>query len=151
MTIATDIQKQLEEAWENAERVAPQEGDTFIGCSREGETNYSIGVARWEMNPERYRVLERAKPKPPEWEAVVASFIYDEEHVRDVFVRTEGGAWESLTRYLTADQLVDPVPLVELPEREELLAAVNEGMKGWDTIASDIAEPVLELLRGERR
>ncbi len=62
-------------------------------------------------------------------------------------------AWESLTRHLLADQLVDPVPLVELPSREALADAVEKpyyAQGGWAWPgAYPLADAVLELLRGE--
>lgn len=75
-----------------------------------------------------------AKPKAPEWEAVVASRIDGlGEHIeaREVYYLTDSGRWESETYFADADELVDPVPLVELPEREEILAALREGWDAW--------------------
>ena len=156
MTTATDIQKQLEEAWESAEPGPFGADDAIIIQRPSGE--YSVrphaGYDSEGAEVSRIRVLERAKPKRPEWEAVVASNIADKEHVRDVFVRTEAGDWESPTYLLHADELVDPVPLVELPERVELreklldLWADNGGE--WPGSYA-LADAVLELLRGERR
>lgn len=152
MTTATDTLAQLEELWESAEPGPFEQGDTLIIHRHDGE--YGIRPrAGYDSEGAKFghiRVLERAKPKAPEWEAVVASYIHDEEHVRNVFARTEHGGWESHDYYLTADQLVDPVPLVELPEREEVLRAVVEGMKDWAFLGGDVADAVLELLRGER-
>lgn len=152
MTTATDILTQLEELWEAAEPGPFRQGDTIIVHRHNGE--YGIRPrAGYDSEGAKFshvRVLERAKPKRPEWEAVVASYVHDEEHVRNVFARTEHGGWESHDYYLTADQLVDPVPLVELPEREEVLRAVVEGMKDWAFLGGDVADAVLELLRGER-
>ena len=154
MTNLTQAQAQLKELWDNAEQAAPQEGDAFIAYFGEGETQYSIGVARWELNPARYRILERAKPKAPEWEAVVASHIEDEEHRRQVFARNDWGEWESATQYATTDELVDPVPLVEMPEREALADALEKpyyAQGGWSWPGSyPLVDAVLELLRGER-
>ena len=154
MTNLTQAQAQLKELWDNAEQAAPQEGDAFIAYFGEGETQYSIGVARWELNPARYRILERAKPKAPEREAVVASHIEDEEHRRQVFARNDWGEWESATQYATTDELVDPVPLVEMPEREALADALEKpyyAQGGWSWPGSyPLVDAVLELLRGER-
>lgn len=156
MTTATDILTQLEELWEAAEPGPFRQGDTIIVHRHNGE--YGIRPrAGYDSEGAKFshvRVLERAKPKRPEWEAVVASNIADKEHVRDVFVRTEAGNWESPTYLLHADELVDPVPLVELPERVELreklldLWADNGGE--WPGSYA-LADAVLELLRGERR
>lgn len=157
MTTATDIQKQLAEAWESAEVGEAKANDLVIVFSG---NIYSVGTAA-DLNQDGVspvRILERAKPKAPEWEAVVASNLYDAEHVREVFVRTESGNWEAPTYYLTADELVDPVPLVELPERDALVDAINRGEfvrraghKGPAPRGHHEAEAVLELLRGERR
>ena len=156
MTTATDILTQLEELWEAAEPGPFEQGDTIIIHRHNGE--YGIRPrAGYDSEDERLghiRILERAKPKRPEWEAVVASNIADKEHLRDVFVRTEAGNWESPMHFLHADELVDPVPLVELPERMELrekfldLWADNGGE--WPGSYA-LADAVLELLRGERR
>ena len=156
MTTATDILTQLEELLESAEPGPFRQGDTIIVHRHNGE--YGIRPrAGYDSEGAKFshvRVLERAKPKRPEWEAVVASNIADKEHVRDVFVRTEAGNWESPTYLLHADELVDPVPLVELPERVELreklldLWADNGGE--WPGSYA-LADAVLELLRGERR
>ena len=150
-----DILTQLEELWEAAEPGPFRQGDTIIVHRHNGE--YGIRPrAGYDSEGAKFshvRVLERAKPKRPEWEAVVASNIADKEHVRDVFVRTEAGNWESPTYLLHADELVDPVPLVELPERVELreklldLWADNGGE--WPGSYA-LADAVLELLRGER-
>ena len=150
MTTAADIQKQLEEAWENAESAQPQAGDAYIRRAVRDEISYEVGVAVRPVFAHDYRILERAKPKRPEWEAVVASYIHDEEHLREAFVRTASGGWESPTYFLRADELVDPVPLVELPERSDLHELFRrQCLDGWPG-AGVLADAVLELLRGER-
>ena len=154
MTTATDIQKQLEEAWESAEPGPFGADDAIIIQRPSGE--YSVrphaGYDSEGAEVSRIRVLERAKPKAPEWEAVVASYIHDEEHLREAFVRTASGSWESPTRYLLPDELVDPVPLVELPERDVLEETLRRASGVMGPIeAEGAAEAVLELLRGERR
>ena len=157
MTTATDIQKQLEEAWESAEPGPFGADDAIIIQRPSGE--YSVrphaGYDSEGAEVSRIRVLERAKPKAPEWEAVVASYIHDEEHLREAFVRTASGSWESPTRYLLPDELVDPVPLVDLPERGALVEALEGpflAQGAWEWPGSiPLANAVLELLRGERR
>lgn len=153
MTTATDILTQLEELWEAAEPGPFRQGDTIIVHRHNGE--YGIRPrAGYDSEGAKFshvRVLERAKPKRPEWEAVVASYVHSESHQREVYFRIEDGAWESNTHVALDDELVDPVPLVELPTEEELLAAVVEGMEGWSFSADDVVESVLKLLRGERR
>ena len=154
MTTATDILTQLEELWEAAEPGPFRQGDTIIVHRHNGE--YGIRPrAGYDSEGAKFshvRVLERAKPKRHEWEAVVASYVHSESHQREVYFRIEGGAWESNTHVALDDELVDPVPLVELPERDVLEETLRRasGVTGHIE-AEGVAEAVLELLRGERR
>lgn len=155
MTSLTEAQAQLKELWDNAEQEAPQEGDAFIAYFGEGEAQYSIGVARWELNPARYRILERAKPKAKP-RVVMASWVRDPDK-REAYTLQPDGEWESLTYAVEADDLVDPVPLVEMPSREEIKKALADARNAWmeDTDAEGGADPrridaLLKLLRGGR-
>lgn len=156
MTIANDIVTQLEELWKNAEPGPFGEGDTIIIRHAAGG-DYSIRAkAGYSDDVEHIRVIERAKPKAPGWEAVVASHLHSDDHKREVYFRTTHGGWESETRLTYADELVDPVPLVEMPSREDLLAAFEEGWQAWRSdetcmkgADSHRADAVLRLL--ERR
>lgn len=157
MTTANSALAQLEELWESAEKAQPEAGDAYIRRAVRDEISYEVGVAERPILARDYRVLERAKPKAPEWEAVVASRIDGlGKHIeaREVYYLTDGGRWESETYFADADELVDPVPLVELPEREELLAAFREGWDAWRhdeecTGGADghLADAVLKLLK----
>ena len=159
MTAAGDTLAHLEGLWENAERTQPQTGDTYIRRAVRDEISYEVGVAERPILARDYRVLERAKPKRPEWEAVVASHVRDLEHTREVYARTPGRVddWESPTRYAKHDELVDPVPLVEMPSREEVIGALDAGLNAWRRTGEPIdrddflADAVLELLGGERK
>lgn len=151
MTTASDTLAQLEELWESAEKAQPEAGDAYIRRAVRDEISYEVGVAERPILSRDYRVIERAKPKPPEWEAVVASYIEDEENRRQVFAKTPGGNWESYTRYVHADELVDPVPLVEMPEREALVGAIRSASPTvWPLEGGALADAVLELLEGKR-
>ena len=153
MTTATDILTQLEELWEGAEP-GPFEADDSIIISHTDGTFTVRERAGYDGESDSHRAIERAKPKAPEWEAVVASHIEDEEHRRQVFARNDWGKWESATQYATTDELVDPVPLVEMPEREALADALEKpyyAQGGWSWPGSyPLVDAVLELLRGER-
>lgn len=152
MTTANDTLADLEELWEGAEPGPFGEGDTLIIRRHTGE--YGIRPrAGYDSEGAKFshvRVLERAKPKRPEWEAVVASYVHSESHQREVYFRIEDGAWESNTHVALSDELVDPVPLVELPERSDLHELFRrQCLDGWPG-AGVLADAVLELLRGER-
>ena len=79
----------------------------------------------------------------------MASYVHSESHQREVYFRIEDGAWESNTQVALSDELVDPVPLVELPERSDLHELFRrQCLDGWPG-AGVLADAVLELLRGE--
>ena len=153
MTTATDILTQLEELWEGAEP-GPFEAEDAIILKYADGTYAFRSRAGYRDETERIRVIERAKPRAPEWEAVVASYVWSESHRREVYFRIEGGAWESNTHVALDDELVDPVPLVEMPEREALADALEKpyyAQGGWSWPGSyPLVDAVLELLRGER-
>lgn len=156
MSNATDIQKQLEEAWDGAEIGRPEAYDLVIILSN---NVYSLGTAidldRDGVYP--VRILERApKPKPKPF-AIVASATYLGADEREVFVPSETfpGEWESAQRMAVADHLVDPVPLVELPSHQELADAIYRGViqRRFGTLGPRDhgeyeADAVLELLKG---
>ena len=148
MSTATDILARLEELWESAEPGPTREGDAIIFRYGEGDFKIEPSAGRSRDSQDHVRTLERAKPKAPEWEAVVASYLHDEEHKREVYFRTTGDAWESATRYTEADELVDPVPLVELPEREALVEAIHSASPAVGPVEGGaLADAVLELLK----
>lgn len=150
MTIANDILARLEELWENAEPGPTKEGDAIIYRYGEGDFKIEPSADRSRDSREHVRVIERAKPKAPEWEAVVASDLHDETHKREVYFRTTYGGWESDSGIIAASDLVDPVPLVGLPEHEELARALLKVGIDHDFVwpgADDLADAVLELLK----
>lgn len=151
MTTAGDTLAQLEELWESAEKAQPEAGDAYIRRAVRDEISYEVGVAERPILSRDYRVIERAKPKPPEWEAVVASRVDGlGKHIetREVYYLTDGGRWESETYYADADELVDPVPLIEMPEREELVSTLmSEGWGMGPAEAGGHADNVLKLLK----
>lgn len=148
----------LEAVYETAVGATPDVGDTAIIPN--GAGGYVVRPAvQWDVDaplPE-LRILKRApKPKPKPF-AIVASATYLGADEREVFVPSETfpGEWESAQRVAVADHLVDPVPLVELPSREELIAALKRGYDAWEAddhalgAANDHrADAVLELLEG---
>ena len=148
MSTATDILARLEELWENAEPGPTREGDAIIFRYGEGDFKIEPCAGRSRDSQDHVRTLERAKPKAPEWEAVVASYLHDEEHKREVYFRTPADAWESVTRYTYADELVDPVPLAEMPEREALVEAIHSASPAVGPVEGGaLADAVLELLK----
>ena len=159
MSNVNDILDQLQKEWDRAEEAPFEERDSVI--VKTGLSSYSIrreaGYSSEGETIPHVRVIERAKPKAPEWEAVVASYVHSELHQREVYFRIEDGAWESNTHIALDDELVDPVPLVEMPGREELEEALVRGYDAWaqDLESEGGADPhridaLLELLRGER-
>lgn len=154
MSTAADIQTQLEEAWEGAEQAAPQEGDTYIQRVERDTVTYMVGVAEYPIAEGRHRILERAKPKAPEWEAVVASYLMSASDKREVYYHRVDDFWESETFVSEGDDLVDPVPLVEMPDEDTLASVLLDVYldeeDGWPGSQS-LADAVLELLRGERK
>jgi len=154
MTAAGDTLAHLEGLWENAERTQPQTGDTYIRRAVRDEISYEVGVAERPILARDYRVIERAKPKRPEWEAVVASNIMNPGHPRAVYVRMPGRVndWEAPTRYANCDDLVDPVPLVEMPERDVLWRTIRRASGAIGVAEAEaVTDAVLELLGGERK
>lgn len=154
MTTANDIVTQLEELWENAEPGPFGEDDTIIVRHADGGDYNIRAKAGYSADMEHIRTLERAKPKPPEWEAVAASHALSECHKREVYFRSVYGGWVSESWVAEDDDLVDPVPLVEMPSREDLLAAFEEGWQAWrgdemcmNGADSHRADAVLELLK----
>ena len=148
MTTAKDTMAKLEELWESAEEARPQAGDAYIRRTVRDEISYEVGVTERPIISRSYRVLERAKPKAPEWEAVGASYLHSDDHKREVYFRTTHGGWESVTRITYADELVDPVPLVEMPEHEALVEAIHSASPAVGPVEGGaLADAVLELLK----
>ena len=153
MTTANDTLAQLEELWESAESAQPQVGDAYIRRAVRDEISYEVGVAERPILSRDYRVLERAKPERPR--AVVATTVLDPAGRREVYTESPHGHWESPYCRMEPDELVDPVPLVEMPSREDLLAAFEEAWDAWMRDEEALggadghrADAVLELLEG---
>lgn len=155
MSIADDIQAQLEELWENADPGPFKEGDAVI-INRFGradfEVRHRVGHDGENLNT---RVLERARPEPKAPQVVMAGCVHDES-VREAFMPIEDGSyrgwWESSKHVVPAGELVDPVPLVELPDHDVLKDTLQRSSGAMGVAESEaVTGAVLELLRGERK
>lgn len=151
MSTASILLDDLAQAWEDALREAPQEGDTFIYKSPI-DGFYNVGTARRALRPDQYRILERAPKPKPEPQVVMASWTHDLD-LREAYTLQPDGEWESIKYAVEPGDLVDPVPLVELPDRQALTDAIlgvfhRDGRYSWPG-ATPLADAVLELLRGE--
>lgn len=148
MTTATDIQAQLEGLWESAEPGPFGRDDAIILKYADGTYAFRPR-AGYDDEKDSARVVERAKPKRPQY--VAASMLYtDDVTRREPFIEREDGRWESPTALGPAGDLIDPVPLVEMPEREEVREALVAARKAqsWPDTTTAV-EAVLELLRGK--
>lgn len=153
MTTATDIQARLEELWENAEP-GPFEADDAIIIRYASGTYAFRPRAGYSDKGDCVRVIERAKPKAPGWEAVAASSIFCSK--RDVFAHDPNDdTWYAPAHgWVSPDDLVDPVPLAEMPERKALIEAleapfIEQGDWAWPG-SVPLADALLKLLRDER-
>lgn len=154
MTDKKNWLEDLEQAWSNAEVGTARVGDLLIDKMKSFEDGYLISTAVRDQGATlpNLRILERAPKPEPRQRAIVARFIDDRYHEREIFqpdslVRDR---WVSGSWWILADDLVDPVELVEMPDREDLLGAVLDGMTGHSFSSTDIVNAVLELLEGER-
>lgn len=137
----------LEADWRGAEIGEPREGDLVI--EKSSIEGYHVRPAHELYDSERsghVRILERAKPKS--LDVVVASSTTDPDHERQVFINTGAGdyPWASFDQFGTSDELVDPVPLIEKPDIEELVEATVRAKVEWTTYNVDM-RPFRELVR----
>lgn len=153
--------KDLEDAWDAAEVGDPEEGDLIIQDRRGQEGGFDILPAAKTMKlNSSYRILERAPKPEPRPRAVLARALVrdwpgDDEHPSDleVFVETPYETWESLTYDVLADDLVDPVEMVPMPEEAdlyELAKRLYQEGGGWPG-AGRVVSAVLDLLEGEAK
>lgn len=148
-----DWLEDLEAAWESAEKEAPDQGDTVITKFPSG----AWSVESWDglsanPDPGKVRILKRAPEPEPKPQAVMANSIYELSLEREVYVLHPHGCWRSELHELVADELVDPAPLVELPDIDAVREALeqpfmNEGREWPGSIP--LARAVLELLEGK--
>lgn len=153
-----DWLEDLEAAYEGAEVGTCDVGDTIILPS--GGGGYIIRTAvDWDPGaPEGWgvRILKRAPKPEPKPFAVMASKVNSPDK-REVFMPSEifvsEDNWESPTTMAYSDQLVDPAPLVEVPDIDAVREALEqpymrEGREWPGSIP--LARAVLELLEGKR-
>lgn len=145
--------------WREAEVGEVREGDTVIvNSSGSGTGNYTVRPAHdvdlpggsQAGNP-NIRILQRA-PEPERPEVVVASSIFDPTHERQLWFREPMAGWFNREEdcLLYDGELVDPVQLVELPSREEVIDALASVMMGYRFGTGSLASAVLDLLKGKR-
>lgn len=153
MSTATSTLTDLEEKWENAEPGPFGENDAVIVRSLLIDSFELRSRAGYDGEAENIRIVERAEPEPePKPLYVMASWVGAPDN-REVYVEVVDGSWESITYSVYANDLVDPVPMVEMPSSQELCEALfaayleqdDDEWPGADALAS----AVLELLRGE--
>lgn len=147
MSIADDIQAQLEELWENADPGPFKEGDAVI-INRFGRADFEVRH-RVEHDGENLntRVLERAPRPKPRPRAVLASSVSDPGR-REAYAELADGSWESSFYAVEADELVDPVELVPTPSKADLEDVMGREWSragGWPG-TDRLSDAVLELL-----
>ena len=155
MSIDIDWLGDLKAAYEEAEDSAPRVGDIVILPN--GSGGYIIRPAveadRGEYEAWDIRILKRAPKPEPKPFAVVASKVATPGK-REVFMPTglTNAEWESPTTVASSGELVDPVPLVEVPDIDAVREALEqpymrEGREWPGSIP--LARAVLELLEGK--
>lgn len=151
----SNIIDQLKEQWDNAERGIPRKGDTVIANGDEGYYEIMVVSADfWNDQAGTLRILERAKDSKPR--VVMAGMQHaGDDTLREPFIERVYGYWESASFSGSVDHLIDPVPLVEVPDHGELRDVLfhvyvdQESEDEWPG-SHALADAVLELLRGER-
>ena len=133
---------QLAEWWENAEKGAPNKGDTII---RQTERLLSNGYA-YEVGTEDYtdarhldnvRILARAPKPKPAWHdapAIIATW-YDpteDETITGVWTH-DAGVWKHEEGIcVDADALTDVTPLIEAKVTREMVERARAECMKWE-------------------
>ena len=122
MTTRIDM---LNEWWENAEQGSPKPGDTIIinlggGYAVEVASEYWAG-GEWYDDT---RILSRAPKPKPAWHdavAVIAHTARFSERRPFALTHTEDVLDPYNTEWITRDDLIDPIPLIEAKVTDEMV------------------------------
>ena len=112
---------QLAEWWENAEEGVIEKGDTVINRS-DSETTIYVATVRARRQHANARILARAPKRKPAWHdavAVIAHTARFSERRPFALTHTEDVLDPYNTEWITRDDLLDPVPLVEAKVTDE--------------------------------
>lgn len=145
----------MQKMWDEAEVGVPREGDTIIGRFPSDNLFVIVAACDYERANEDTRIVERALQPEPKPRAVMARSM-DEDSTREVYTERMDGRWESYYYIVEADDLVDPVEMVEMPDYPELTNALirvpSEHGTGWEWPgATPLADAVIELLKGDSK
>lgn len=131
-TNTPDYQATLAGWWETAEQGAAKAGDTVIVFNDDAQPGfevYTIGKDQ-PMSVSHLRILSRATPPTPAWHDAVAVMAHTEgDDIRRAFVplydHATGddriGQWADWTEAYDADDLIEPVPLIEARVTDEMI------------------------------
>lgn len=134
----TDHIDQLEQWYEQAERITktnlPNDGDTIIyPGSVEGSYIVEPNTEGWEpqivYEDEECRILARAPKPKPAWHdavAVIAHTARFSERRPFALTHTEDVLDPYNTEWITRDDLIDPVPLIEAKVSGEMVEAARQ-------------------------
>ena len=129
----------LKEWWENAEVGDPKDGDVIIEWAGDGH------AVRTFLEDERdnlyaactYRILARAPKPKPAWHdavAVIAHTARFSERRPFALTHTEDVLDPYNTEWITRDDLIDPVPLIEAKVTDEMILAALNASTGLDML-----------------
>ena len=113
---------QLAEWWESAEEGVIEKGDTVINRS-DGETTVYVATMRTRQHPNA-RILARAPKPKPAWHGAVAVIAHTarfSERRPFALTHTEDVLDPYNTEWITRDDLIDPVPLIEAKVTDEMV------------------------------
>ena len=134
---------QITEWWESAEEGVVEKGDTVINRSH-GETTVYVATERARHQHPSTRILARA-PKPA-WHdavAVIAHTACFSERRPFALTHTEDVLDPYNAEWVTLDDLIDPVPLIEAKVTDEMVergaqaAWASEMGNRWDSAWED--------------
>ena len=105
----------LKEWWSEAEEGVIEKGDTVINWFG-GETTVYVAAERARRQNPHTRILARAPKRKPAWHdaiAVIAHTARFSERRPFALTHTEDVLDPYNTEWITRDDLIDPVPLIE--------------------------------------
>ena len=130
---------QLKEWWDEATPGIPKTGDTYIEDERHRGSSFRIVEAATDHKYgfENIRILSRAPKPKPAWHdavAVIAHTARFSERRPFALTHTEDVLDPYNTEWITRDDLIDPVPLIEAKVTDEMVLAALNASTGLDML-----------------